>query len=160
MNEPSPSPALRSAVIRLGLAAVVAALLFGGGYMSRDIPARGTIGELRAARDASELRLQAQMTANDLLIANIWVYRATVALDDRNFGLANDAMDQSVRALEAVTLNEGDPLQKDLSEVVAAARALDISVARNLAPQRKALLDLERQVSGLTEQSQALASTK
>ncbi len=128
--------------------------------MSRDIPARGTIGELRAARDASELRLQAQMTANDLLIANIWVYRATVALDDRNFGLANDAMDQSVRALEAVTLNEGDPLQKDLSEVVAAARALDISVARNLAPQRKALLDLERQVSGLTEQSQALASTK
>ncbi|MDP2117475.1 MAG: hypothetical protein Q8J71_08770 [Brevundimonas sp.] len=148
----------RSMLIRLGVAGLVAVLLFGGGYLTRDLPARGDIAEARAARDAAEGDRRSRITANQLLTANVWVYRAAVALDDRNFGVANDAMAEVVRALESVTLAEGDPLQEELSGVLAAARDLDISVASNLAPQREALLALERRVSGLTEHSQALTA--
>jgi hypothetical protein len=148
----------RSMLIRLGVAGLVAVLLFGGGYLTRDLPARSDIAEARAARDAAESDRLSRLTANQLLTANVWVYRAAVALDDRNFGVANDAMGEVVKALESVTLAEGDPLQEELSGVLAAARDLDISVASNLAPQREALLALERRVSGLTEHSQALAA--
>lgn len=148
----------RSMMIRLGLAVLVAMLLFGGGYLTRDLPARSAIAEARAARDAAETARQSGVTANRLLTANVWVYRAAAALDDRNFGVANDAMGEAVRALEAVTLAEGDPMQADLAETLAAAKALDISVASNLEPQREALLTLARRVTGLAERSQALTA--
>lgn len=158
MNEMTTGPTMRPILIRLGLTALVAAVFFGGGYLTRDLPARGMIAEARAARDAAESSRRAQVVANRLLSANVWVYRAAVALDDRNFGVANNAMDEAVKALEAVTLLEGDPLQTELSAVLTAAQALDISVASNLAPQREALLNLARRVNALNEQSQALAA--
>lgn len=157
MDNPLSAPGSRSMLIRIGLTVLAAVLLFGGGYLTRDLPARSAIAEARAARDAAESDRRARITANQLLTANVWVYRAAVALDDRNFGVANDAMAEVVKALESVTLGEGDPLQDELAGVLAASRDLDISVASNLAPQRDALLALERRVSGLTEQSQALA---
>lgn len=158
MGNPLSAPGSRSMLIRIGLTALAAVLLFTGGYLTRDLPARSAIAEARAARDAAESDRQSRITANHLLTANVWVYRAAVALDDRNFGVANDAMAEVVKALESVTLAEGDPLQDELTGVLAASRDLDISVASNLAPQREALLALERRVTGLTEQSQALAA--
>lgn len=149
---------MRRIVIRLGFAALVAALLFGGGYLTRDLPARSMIAEARAARDAAESSRQAQMASNELLSANVWIYRAAVALDDRNFGVAKNAMDETVKALEAVTLLEGDPRQTELSAVLTAAQTLDISVANNLAPQREALFNLARRVNALNEQSPALTA--
>lgn len=142
-------------LIRIGLAALVAALLFGAGYLTRDLPARSEIAEVRAARDAAESDRQSRTAANQLLTANVWVYRAAAALDDRNFGVANDDMNEAVRALEAVTLPEGDPRAAALAEVIGAARALDISVASNLGPQREALLALARQVTRLAEPAPA-----
>lgn len=158
MSDALPKPSGRSMLIRLGVAALVAVLLFGGGYLTRDIPARSAIAEAQAARDAAVADRQARITANQLLTANVWVYRATTALDDRNFGVANDAMDEAVKALEAVTVSEGDPLQTGLTEALTAARALDISVASNLEPQREALLALARRVTGLAEGSRALTA--
>lgn len=152
MTDSFSGPIGRSKLIRIGLAALVAVLLFGAGYLTRDLPARSEIAETRAARDAAESDRQARTAANQLLTANVWVYRAAAALDDRNFGVANDAMNEAVRALEAVTLAEGDPRAAGLSEAVAAARGLDISVARNLEPQREALLALAERVTGLAEQ--------
>ena len=64
-------------------------------------------------------------------------------------------MNAAVGALEAVTLAEGDPRAAGLAEAVAAARALDISVATNLEPQREAVLALARRVTQLTEQAPA-----
>lgn len=158
MSDTSLKPSGRSMMIRLGLAVLLAVLLFGGGYLTRDLPARSAIAEARAARDAAETARQSGVAANRLLTANVWVYRAAAALDDRNFGVANDAMGEAVRALEAVTLAEGDPMQADLAETLAAAKALDISVASNLEPQREALLTLARRVTGLAERSQALTA--
>lgn len=158
MSNSLSGPGSRSMLIRIGLAALVAVLLFGAGYLTRDLPARSEIAEARAARDAAESDRQSRTAANQLLTANVWVYRAAAALDDRNFGVANDAMNEAVRALEAVTLAEGDPRAAGLAEAVAAARALDISVASNLEPQREALLALARQVTGLAEQSPAPAA--
>ena len=155
MSDSLPASGSRSMLIRIGVAALVAVLLFGAGYLTRDLPARSEIAEARTARDAAESDRQARTAANQLLTANVWVYRAAAALDDRNFGVANDAMNEAVTALEAVTLAEGDPRAAGLAEAVAAARALDISVASNLAPQREALLALARQVTGLAEQSPA-----
>lgn len=158
MGSPLSAPGSRSLLMRIGLTALAAVLVFAAGYLTRDLPARGAIAEARATRDAAESDRRSLITANHLLTANVWVYRAAVALDDRNFGVANDAMAEVVKALESVTLAEGDPLQDELTGVLAAARALDISVASNLAPQRDALLALERRVTGLTEHSQALAA--
>ena len=155
MNTLLSGPGSRSIWIRIGLAALVAVLLFGAGYLTRDLPARSEIAEARAARDAAESDRQTLTAANQLLTANVWVYRAAAALDDRNFGVANDAMNEAVTALEAVTLAEGDPRGAELAEAVAAARALDISVASNLEPQRDALLALARQVTALAEQASA-----
>ena len=143
----------RSKLIRVGLTALAAVLLFGAGYLTRDLPARGEIAEARAARDAAESDRQGRLAAHNLLTANVWVYRAAAALDDRNFGVANDAMNEAVRALEAVTLAEGDPRAVELSEALAAARDLNISVASNLEPQRGALLALARRVTALAEES-------
>ena len=155
MSNPLTAPGSRSMLIRVGLAALAAVLLFGAGYLTRDLPARSEIAEARAARDAAESDRQARLAAHQLLTANVWVYRAAAALDDRNFGVANDAMNEAVTALEAVTLAEGDPRGAELAEAVAAARALDISVASNLEPQRDALLALARQVTALAEQASA-----
>lgn len=155
MSDPLPASGSRSMLIRIGLAALVAVLLFGAGYLTRDLPARSEIAEARTARDVAESDRQTRTTANQLLTANVWVYRAAAALDDRNFGVANDAMNEAVSTLEAVALTEGDARAAGLSEAVAAARALDISVASNLEPQRAAVLALARQVTGLTEQSPA-----
>jgi len=138
-------------LIRFGLPALAAVLLFGGGYLTRDLPARSAIAEAQTARDAAESDRQTRITANKLLTANVWVYRAATALDDRNFGVANGAMDEAVKALESVTLAEADPRTTGLSEAVTAARGLDISVARNLEPQREALLALARRVTELAE---------
>jgi len=151
-------PGSRSMLIRIGLTVLVAVMLFGAGYLTRDLPARSQIAEARAARDAAERDRQTLTTAHQLLTANVWVYRAAAALDDRNFGVANDAMNEAVRALEAVTLDEGDPRSTGLSEAVAAARALNISVASNLEPQREALLALARRVTALAGQSPAPAA--
>ena len=155
MSNPLSGPRSRSMLIRVGLTALVAVLLFGAGYLTRDLPARSEIAEARAARDAAESDRQTLTTAHQLLTANVWVYRAAAALDDRNFGVANDAMNEAVSALEAVTLTEGDPRAAGLADTVAAARALDISVASNLEPQRGALLALARRVTELSEQSPA-----
>ncbi|GAA0870176.1 hypothetical protein GCM10009116_20120 [Brevundimonas basaltis] len=155
MNDVASRPNPRSMLIRLGLAILVAALLFGAGYLTRDVPARGAIGEARTAREAAETDLRTRVTANQLLTANVWVYRAAAALDDRNFGVANDAMGEAVAALEAVELPEGDPLQAGVAEALTAAKNLNISVASNLEPQREALLNLARRVTALAEQSQA-----
>jgi hypothetical protein len=158
MSNPLSGPRSRSMLIRIGLAALAAVLLFGAGYLTRDLPARSEIAEARAARDAAESDRQTLTTAHQLLTANVWVYRAAAALDDRNFGVANDAMVEAVRALESVTLAEGDPRSTGLSEAVAAARALNISVASNLEPQREALLALARRVTALAGQSPAPAA--
>jgi hypothetical protein len=158
MSDTLLKPSGRSMLIRLGVAALVAVLLFGGGYLTRDLPARSAIAEARTARDAAVSDRQARITANHLLTANVWVYRATAALDDRNFGVANDAMDEAVKALEAITVTEDDPLQAGLTEALTAARALDISVASNLEPQREALLALARRVTGLAERAQVLTA--
>lgn len=147
------APGARSMLIRVGLAALAAVLLFGAGYLTRDLPARSEIAEARAARDAAESDRQARLAAHQLLTANVWVYRAAAALDDRNFGVANEAMNEAVGALEAVALAEGDPRAAGLAEAVAAARELDISVASNLEPQRGALLALARRVTALAEES-------
>lgn len=153
MSNPFSGPGSRPMLMRIGLAALVAVLLFGAGYLTRDLPARSEIAEVRAARDAAESDRQTRTAANQLLTANVWVYRAAAALDDRNFGVANDAMNEAVTALEAVTLAEGDPRAAGLSEAVVAARELDISVASNLEPQRGALLALAGRVTELAEQS-------
>jgi hypothetical protein len=147
------APGARSMLIRVGLAALAAVLLFGAGYLTRDLPARSEIAEARAARDAAESDRQARLAAHQLLTANVWVYRAAAALDDRNFGVANEAMNEAVGALEAVALAEGDPRAAGLADAVAAARELDISVASNLEPQRGALLALARRVTALAEES-------
>ncbi|MDP2765297.1 MAG: hypothetical protein Q8O54_10735 [Brevundimonas sp.] len=153
MSNPLAAPGARSMLIRVGLAALAAVLLFGAGYLTRDLPARSEIAEARAARDAAESDRQARLAAHQLLTANVWVYRAAAALDDRNFGVANDAMNEAVRALEAVTLTAGDPRAVELAEAVTAARDLNISVASNLEPQRGALLALARRVTALAEES-------
>lgn len=152
MNMAESKTAGRTWLIRGFVVVLVAVLLFGTGYFVRDRSARSDIAEIRTSLETANRELQTFTTANHLLTANVWVYRAAAALDNRNFGVANGAMDEAVKALKAATLAEGDPRSPALSEAVTAAQNLNISVARNLESQRESLLALAARVTELAEQ--------
>lgn len=90
-------------------------------------------------------------SVNRLLTANVWTYRASVALDERNFGVANDAMAKVVASLDQIA---PEAAEFDRSAVVAlrdAAKSMNISVATDLEPQRARVLKLAADLTALAE---------
>ena len=128
-----------------------ALLIFGAGYLARDIPARKTIAEAESGQRAAEDSVVAMRAENALLSANVWIYRAAAALDDRNFGNANDSVNEATKQLNSVQLPKNHPSVARLGKTRDAADKIDISVATNLEPQRESLLALARDVTRLTQ---------
>jgi len=94
-------------------------------------------------------------SANQILTANVWAYRAAVALDNRNFGVANDAVAEVVASLGAVDADAANLDSNALETLKREAAAVKISVAADLASQRNQLLRLADDVNALAERSQA-----
>lgn len=140
---------------------IVGILLLGGvaAYFVGGAMARSHAKEQAAAASAQLQAAQAQAatlkSVNRLLTANIWVVRATAALDDRNFGTANEAVSKARASLDTV-----DPVAAHLDATALAAlktkaAAVQIPVATNLEPQRAQLLALEADIGALVARAEA-----
>ncbi|MDB5479047.1 MAG: hypothetical protein JWO83_100 [Caulobacteraceae bacterium] len=103
-----------------------------------------------------ESKLRSAQSANQLLLADLWIYRAAAELDERNFGLANKAVAKSVAALNGVKPTEAGIEAAPLAAVRAEAARVNIAVATDLAAQRAQLLRLAADIDALVEASAAM----
>jgi hypothetical protein len=104
-------------------------------------------GKLRSAQtDIASLQ-----SVNQLLRADLWIYRAAAELDARNFGRANEAVAKTVAALNAVNPTAAGIEAAPLTAVRAEAASVNIAVATDLGAQRAQLLRLAADVNVLVE---------
>ncbi len=140
---------------RIWFVAVIGVLLiaavvsyFVGGEIERSAGARVTaVADQRIA--TSEIQVASLRSANALLAANVWAYRATAALDERNFGQANDAAVNVVAGLSGVDAAASGINSVVLKSVQAEAASIKISVAADLQAQRGQLLHLAADITDL-----------
>ncbi len=97
-------------------------------------------------------------SANQLLTANVWAYRASVALDNRNFGVANAAVAKVVTSLSTVDATSAGLDSKSLAALQKEAAGVKISVATNLESQRTQLLHLAASITALVGQADTKAT--
>jgi predicted secreted protein len=97
----------------------------------------------------AQTQLASVQSANTLLTANVWAYRATVALDNRNFGLANDAVANVVASLNGVDAAAAGLDSAALKALQVEAAGVKIAVATNLEAQRSQLLRLAADITAL-----------
>lgn len=98
-------------------------------------------------------QIAALQSAKHLLGAGVWTYRAAVALDNRNFGVANDAAANALTNVNAVEAGAAGLDGKQLTALQNEAAGVKISVARNLASQRAQLLRLAAGINAMIAQS-------
>jgi hypothetical protein len=114
---------------------------------------------LDAQFQSARAELASHQSANDLLAANIWLCRATVALDNRNFGVAGSAVSNAVISLNRVDAAAAGLDAQALQAAIEQASGIQISVATNLASQRSQLIRLEGDIAALVASSAAMAGT-
>ena len=102
-----------------------------------------------AQTDAAQAQSAALQAQNQLMRARGLLYQGAIALDRRNFGIANDDVEKAGQAL--VAAKPADPgVEAKLGVVRSAVAGAKITVAQNLDDQRSHLLDLATQLDGLT----------
>jgi hypothetical protein len=101
--------------------------------------------QLQTARS----QIAALHSVNHLLSASVWTYRATVALDNRNFGVANDAAANVVTNLNGVDGTTVGQDGKELRALQIEAASVRISVAKNPESQRTQLLQLAAGINAI-----------
>jgi type II secretory pathway pseudopilin PulG len=102
---------------------------------------------------AAKTQIASLQSFNQLLTANVWAYRAAVALDNRNFGFANDAVVNVVASLNDVNAATADLDSKSLKALQNEAANVKISVATNLESQRNQLIQLAADITSLVGKS-------
>lgn len=152
------SPATRNWLVVIGvlIAAGIAAYFVGEALEAAAAKQRyATLSNQLTAADA---RVAALQSTNRLLSANVWAYRATVALDDRNFGTANDAVAKTSAALKGVNAAAAGLDGNSLAAVQTEAVGTKIAVATNLQQQRSQLIRLAADVANLVQTSQSVTN--
>jgi hypothetical protein len=131
------------------LAAGVAAYFVGAGLE------RGHQAKTAAAAQSQILSLQAKVASlqstNHLRAAATWAYSATVALDNRNFGLANDALKTAVTQLDKVDAAAAGVDAQKLATLKQDAAGQHIQVAADLESQRAPLIRLAAGLAALAD---------
>lgn len=145
-------------IVAVLVVAGVAAYFVGGaverGGRARDAAAAQT------RYTAMQAQINALQSADHLLGANMWISRATVALDNRNFGVANVAVAKAVKNLKVVDAAALGLDSKKLMSLQNEAGAISISVATNLESERNQLLHLAEGIDVLAEQAAKNVSPK
>jgi hypothetical protein len=122
------------------------------------------VGNAAGTREAAAAKAQLQgaqtqvaslQSVKQLLTADVWAYRAAAALDNRNFGVANDAVAKVVASLNAVDGAAAGVDNAPLAALKTEAAGVRISVATNLEPQRTQLIRLADGITSLSDQSAA-----
>lgn len=133
----------------LGILALAVVAFFLGYFM-----ARGPVGELRAHVEAAEARTEAAEERADLAVSRAALmealsldYRAVLDLDARNFGTANDHLQNSASVLADVDTSLIDGA--GVASLRRRMEATDVNVALDLQQQREKLLGFARELQGL-----------
>ncbi|CAN5716727.1 hypothetical protein BH23GEM11_BH23GEM11_08870 [soil metagenome] len=149
----SPSGMPRSAI--WGAAAlVILFVLLGVGYALGNRPVadlRDRSGQAETRAEASEARvaeLEARLDANRGLAL---LYRTMLDVDARNFGTANQRLDEAAAALDRVDRDAIGPAADEVEALRAELRALDIRVAEDLSGQRGRVEDMARRLAAALE---------
>jgi GAF domain-containing protein len=111
--------------------------------------ARQRYAALKTQLQAAQAQIATLQSLNRLFSANIWVYRAMVALDDRNFGTANDDVAKAVVRLHGVDAAAAGLNGNLLMPVLKEASGVKIAVATNLESQRAQILKLASDINAL-----------
>jgi len=146
---PASSGMPRSAI--WGAAALVILLvLLGVGYALgnrpvADLRERAGQAETRAeAGDARVAELEARLEANRALAL---LYRTMLDVDARNFGTANQRLDEAAAALDRVDRDAIGEAADEMEALREEMRALDIRVAEDLSGQRSRVEDMARRLA-------------
>jgi hypothetical protein len=129
---------------------VLLLLAFVGGFIVGNRP----VGELNQRVATAEATARESVDRVAELEARVHAFRALsllymtlVDVDDRNFGIANTRLDQSVSALDQVDPGRIDVDTGELEAIRSELADLDIRVAADLADQRDTLAELARRLA-------------
>ncbi len=109
-------------------------------------------GQLKTAQSQTadaQAQTATLQTQNQLMTARGLLYQGALALDQRNFGIANDDVAKAGQTLDAAKPAEAG-LEGKLVPLRQAVTGTKINVAEDLDTQRSHLLDLASQLDGLT----------
>ena len=143
------------------LALVVAIVLVAAGYLSASLQAGGRLALQKTEHEQAVLALQNDLTAarqalasstlrNHFLAASASLYRASADLDDRNFGTANEHLQQAADAMAKAAAN-GDGADPEIARLSTVLGQMNINVATDLAAQRSSVMQLAAQVDSLAQ---------
>ncbi len=121
----------QSMAIRAGIALGIALAVFLVGWFV----GKGPVGSLRDRAEQAETSLALMQDHQYMTEAALLLYRTALDLDARNFGTANDRLDEAAAVLDRVGVagTEMESLQSSVT-------SMDLSVAEDLAGQRQAVL--------------------
>ena len=137
-------------VVWVGGLVLLALIFFGVGWMV----GAGPIDDLSHDVEQAEARAEASASLAEGLEARLnahralsLLYRTMLDVDARNFGTANERLDEAAAALAQVDPNAIGPAGTELEDLRRELGELDIRVAEDLAEQRGVLADLARRLA-------------
>ncbi len=127
----TPPSKLKKLLTKIAIALGLALLVFLIGLFV----GRGPVGDLQERAEQAETHLALMQDHQHMTEAAMLLYRTALDLDARNFGTANDRLDESASVLELV-----GPAGSEFESLRTSVAAMDINVAQDLAGQRAAVL--------------------
>lgn len=139
-QEAKPSGKVQKLLVKAGIALGLALVFFLIGWFV----ARGPVGELRERTESAESSLALMQDHLHMTEATSLLYQTALDLDARNFGTANDRLDEAAASLQRVGV-----VGSEMESLRSSVAGMDINVAQDLAGQRASVL-------GFAEALQAL----
>lgn len=125
---------------KVGIALGLALLFFLIGWFV----GRGPVAELRERAESAERRYALMQDQFHMTQSEALLYQTALDLDSRNFGTANDRLDEAASALSNV--GQAGTQLSNLRTVIAST---DINVAEDLAGQRASVLEFAETLRSL-----------
>ncbi len=122
--------------------------------------ARQQYAALKGQLAQADARNATLHSVNRLLSANVWAYRAAVALDNRNFGVADNAINMVATTLHGLDAAATGLNAAAVTAVQKQAASVKISVAQNLESQHTQVLALASSINALVRRATAAAGAK
>lgn len=129
---------------------LLAVVLFGVGWVVGTRPIEDLnrdVEQAEARAEAEALLVQGLEARLDAHRALSLLYRTMLDVDARNFGTANERLDEAAAALARVDPNAIEPAGPELDDLRRELGQFDLRVAEDLAEQRGALEDLARRLA-------------
>lgn len=156
----NPNSSTRSPLKAFGILLLLALLGMAGAYFYAWNQGRATLAaqqmnlqsQIQKAQDETQKSRDEVAAINNrlrLLDAQNGLYRAAIALDKRNFGIANTALQGAFSALGRVEASPDFPGAR-VKALATALGKLDVNVAANLEDQRERILGFAAQLEDLT----------